>query len=130
MDCIGIGEVARRIIGKAIMKIAKTDLQKSVGSLQLCAGQDAGCEAAVHSMSHIFKEEEETEAMIFVDASNAFNRLNRQAALRNSEVVCPTLAPVLINTYRNNSWLFVGGQCMTSREGIRKETPSQWPCML
>ena len=24
--------------------------------------------------------------------------------------VCPTLAPVLINTYRNNSWLFVDGR--------------------
>ena len=117
---IGIGEVSRRIIGKAIMKIAKTNLQKSVGSLQLCAGQDAGCEAAVHSMSHIFKE---TEAMIFVDASNAFNRLNRQAALCNSEVVCPTLAPLLINTYRNNSWLFVGGQCMTSKEGTTQGDP-------
>ncbi len=119
---IGIGEVARRIIGKAIMKIAKSDLQKSVGSLQLCAGQDAGCEAAVHAMSLVFKAEE-TEAMIFVDASNAFNRLNRQAALRNSEVVCPTLAPVLINTYRNNSWLFVDGQCMMSREGTTQGDP-------
>ncbi len=101
------------------MRIAKPDLQKCVGSLQLCAGQDA---AAVHSMSHVFKEEE-AEAMIFVDASNAFNRLNRQVALRNSEVVCPTLAPVLINTYRNNSWLFVDGQCTTSREGTTQGDP-------
>ncbi len=31
--------------------------------------------------------------MIFVDASNTFNR---QVALRNTEVVCPALAPVLL----------------------------------
>ena len=91
----------------------KRYLQNAVGSIQLCAGQDAGCEAAVHAMAQIF-DDNETEAMIFVDASNAFNRLNRQVALRNTEVVCPAMAPVLINTYRNSSWLFVDGQCMSS----------------
>ena len=85
---IGIGEVVRRIIGKAIMKTTKRYLQNAVGSIQLCAGQEAGCEAAVHAMAQIF-DDNETEAMIFVDASNAFNRLNRQVALRNTEVVCP-----------------------------------------
>ena len=68
-------------------------------------------------------DEDETEVMIFVDASNAFNRLNRQVALRNTEVVCPALVPVLINTYRSTSWLFVDGQCMTSREGTTQGDP-------
>ena len=85
---IGIGEVARRIIGKAVMKTTKQDLQRAVGSLQLCPGQDAGCKADVHAMTRIFSEEN-TEAMIFVDASNAFNRLNRQVTLLNSEAICP-----------------------------------------
>ena len=52
---IGIGEVVRRIIGKAVMKLVNYDLQEAVGSLQLCAGQDAGCEAAVNAMSKIFE---------------------------------------------------------------------------
>ena len=56
---IGIGEVAPRIIGKAIMKFAKPNLQKSVGPLQLCAGHDAGCEAAAHAMAQVFNEDEE-----------------------------------------------------------------------
>ena len=58
------------------MKIVKYDLQDAVGAIQLCAGQDAGCEAAVHAMEQIFADDN-TEAMIFVDASNAFNCLNR-----------------------------------------------------
>ncbi|MDA8002156.1 MAG: reverse transcriptase domain-containing protein, partial [Alphaproteobacteria bacterium] len=119
---IGIGEVCRRIIGKVIMKCAKQDLQRAVGSLQLCTGQDAGCEAAVHAMAHIFAQDD-TEAMIFVDAANAFNRLNRQVALRNTQVVCPTLAPVLINTYREPSWLFVDGELMLSKEGTTQGDP-------
>ena len=45
-------------------------------------------------------EEEDTKAMILMDALNAFNCLNREVALHNSEVICPTLAPILINTYQ------------------------------
>ena len=108
--------------GWRLWKTTKRYLQNAVGSIQLCAGQDAGCEAAVHAMAQIF-DDNETEAMIFVDACNAFNRLNRQVALRNTEVVCPAMAPVLINTYRNSSWLFVDGQCMSSREGTTQGDP-------
>ena len=46
---VGVGEVVCRIIGKAVMRTVKCDLQDAVGSIQLCAGQDAGCEAAVHA---------------------------------------------------------------------------------
>ena len=85
---IGIGEVLRRIIGKAIMRTIKQDLQAAVGSLQLCAGQDAGCEAAVHAMSSIFSEDN-TEAML-LDASNTFNSLNRQSP---SSILKPFVPP-------------------------------------
>ena len=47
----GVGEVLRRIIGKSIIVVIKMDIIRSAGSLQLCAGQQAGCEAAVHAMS-------------------------------------------------------------------------------
>ena len=41
----------------AVMRIVKYDLKDSVGSIQLCAGQDAGCEAAVHAMEQVFADE-------------------------------------------------------------------------
>ena len=105
------------------MRIAKYDVQNAVGTIQLCAGQDAGCEAAVYAMERVFAEED-TEAMILVDASNAFNCLNRQVTLRNNcEMVCPALSYILINTYRNNSQLFVDGQCILSKEGTTQGDP-------
>ena len=73
---IGVGEVVRRIIGKAVLATVKMDILEAVGPLQLCAGQDAGCEAAIHAMRSLFAEEN-TEAVLLVDASNAFNSLNR-----------------------------------------------------
>jgi hypothetical protein len=51
---IGICETARRIISKAVLSVAKADLQEAAGSLQLCAGQIAGIEAAVHAMKEAF----------------------------------------------------------------------------
>ena len=119
---VGVGEVVRRIIGKAIMRVVRQDLQDAVGSIQLCAGQEAGCEAAVHAMRTIF-DNDDTEAMIFVDATNAFNRLNRRVTLVNCGVICPAMSTVLTNTYRDNSWLFIDGQCMLSREGTTQGDP-------
>ena len=39
---IGVCETARRIISKAVLHVARADLQDAAGSLQLCAGQMAG----------------------------------------------------------------------------------------
>jgi hypothetical protein len=71
---IGVGEVLRHIIGKAIISTIKPQIVQSAGDLQLCAGQQAGCEAA---MSEIF-DDEGTDALLLVDATNAFNSINRK----------------------------------------------------
>ena len=119
---IGISEIARRIISKAILRVTKSDIQSAVGSLQLCAGQDAGVEAAVHAMRMIF-ESESTDGVILVDASNAFNCLNRAATLHNVQILCPCLAPALTNIYRKNAELFVAGETILSQEGTTQGDP-------
>ena len=45
---IGVGEVVRRMYGKCVMNIAKQDVVEASGSLQLCAQQKSGSEAAAH----------------------------------------------------------------------------------
>ena len=44
--------------------------------------------AAVHAARELF-EDEKTEALILVDAENAFNALNIRAVLNNIRIVCP-----------------------------------------
>ena len=95
---IGIGEVLRRVIGKIVMKLLRKDILKATGSLQLCAGQDAGSEAAIHAVYDMFNEDD-TEAVLMVDASNAFNSINRcfqfyQAFLNNTKVLCSGISHV------------------------------------
>ena len=68
-------------------------------------------------MREIF-DDDECEAVILVDANNAFNSLNRSVALHNIQYVCPPFAPILINTYRNPARLVVNnGRELLSREG-------------
>ena len=54
-------------------------------------------EAAVHAVRTAF-EKEDSEAVLLVDASNAFNALNCQVALQNIRRMCPHLATILVNT--------------------------------
>ena len=74
--------------------------------MQLCAGQISGIEAAVCAVHTLFHRED-MEALLLVNASNAFNSLNRQTALHNIQRLCPSLATPLINTSRAPSELYV-----------------------
>ena len=91
---IGIWEVLRRIIGKILSHHCKDEIKEAAGPLQTCAGHGAGAEAAIHSMRSIF-EQEETDAVLLIDAGNAFNCLNRNVALHNIQITCPIVAMYL-----------------------------------
>ena len=119
---IGIGETVRRIIGQVIARVLSADIQAAAGPLQLCAGYKSGCESAVHAMRQMF-ESSETEAVIIVDAINAFNLLNQEAALRNIHHLCPPLSKILTNTYREDVQLFIDGETLLSQEGTTQGDP-------
>ena len=63
------------------------------------------------------------EGILFVDATNAFNNLNRQVALSNIQVICPSLATILINTYRMDCSLFIDGETIYLCEGTTQGDP-------
>ena len=120
---IGVGEVMRRIMGKCVMHVTKPDVIDASGSLQVCAGHKSVSEAAIHAMRNIF-EADETDAALLIDASNAFNALNRAAALHNIRVLCTTLATYVITTYRQPVRLFItGGEELISAEGTTQGDP-------
>ena len=126
MRPIGIGETPRRIIAKALLAMTRSDILETVGSTQLCAGQIAGAESAVHAVRECFQLEG-TEAVLLVDASNAFNSLNRNVALHNIQFECPAISTFLINTYREPSELFIDGEVIYSQEGTTQGDPLAMP---
>ena len=50
---VSIGDTAKCIVAKAVLAVIREDIQDAVGAVQLCAGQIAGCEAAVHAVRKI-----------------------------------------------------------------------------
>ena len=121
---IGVGETVRRVIGKVIATAISNDIQEAASPLQvqICAGHLSGCEAAVHAMHQVYQTSS-TEAVILVDACNAFNSLNRETALRSILHLCPPLAKILVNTYRDDVQLFIDGDTLLSQEGTTQGDP-------
>ena len=79
----------------------------------------------MHAMKEI-EALEGTEAILLVDATNAFNTINLvlQAALHNIKVICPAMSTVLNNTYTKPIRLFVsGGGEISSMDGITQGDP-------
>lgn len=117
---IGIGEVLRRITGKLLVSVIKDDIIDAAGPLQTCSGLKSGIEAAVHAMRTTF-EDNQTEAILLVDAENAFNNLNRKAALHNIKQLCPPFHQYLQNTYQKPARLIIstanGHDSLLSEEG-------------
>ena len=91
----------------------------------MCGGQISGIKAAVHTVRTAF----DLDAVLLIDATNAFNSLNHQVALHNVRRLCPSLATILINTYRAPTELFVDGDTLFSQlqEGTTQGDPLAMP---
>ena len=126
---IAIGEVFTRILGKCIMTVMREDVKLAAGKLQVCVGHQAGGEATIHAMKEIFIDKE-VEAAIPVDATNAFNSINREAMLHNIAVKCPEINRYAQNCNGKPSKLFIvdwkknGEKCILySEEGTAQGDP-------
>ena len=111
---IGVGEVTRCIIGKAILATISDDIQEQVPNSSVQVSRQVVRQQCMQCKRFW---------RLLVDASNAFNHLNRQAALHNIQLRCPPLATVLINTYRMEADLFIDGETITSEEGTTQGDP-------
>ena len=87
----------------------KDDVKEAAGPLQICAGQNSRAKAAIYAMGQIF-ENESSVGVLLIDAKNAFNSMNREVALHNVQILCPTISMNVINTYRREARLFIAGR--------------------
>ena len=69
--------------------------------------------------------EDDTETVLMVDASNAFNSINGEVFLYSTKVLCPTLATFIKNFCAIPSDLFVqGGKRLKLLEGTTQGDPA------
>ncbi len=96
---IGVGESLRRVISKAVSMVTRCDAEFVCGSDQLCTGVKLGTEGAihVHTLDDLYNNNHEDDwGLLLVDASNAFNHLNRMALLWNIRILCLYVVSCLI----------------------------------
>ena len=105
---IGIGEALRRILGKTVALVTRANLEEVCGIDQLCSGLRSGLEGSVHAVRELFNEHCNLGwGVLLVDATNAFNSVNRVAALWNAWVLWPRCSRYLFNTYRGYASLLL-----------------------
>lgn len=67
---------------------------------------------------------QQLEALLLIDTPNVFNtQVNRKVALKNIQHLCPSLATVFINTYRDCPSLFIDSESIPSHEGTTQGDP-------
>ena len=76
--------------------------------MQLSVGQDAEAETAIHAMKDIFVDVD-TNAVLLIDAEDAFISINRKVVLHNLKFICPIIATYMINCYATPLRLFIVG---------------------
>ena len=109
---------------KVVMMISKQNVMKSAGSLQVCAGEETGAEAAIHA-AHDISKAHTTETVLLIDAENAFNAINRKSILHNISVICPIISAYINNSYNTPGRLFIiGGTETVSKEGTTQGDPA------
>ena len=105
------------------MSVIKPDLLRAIAPMQLCVGVPSTGEAAVHAIRTFFNRDD-AEAVFFVDATSAFNALDRTAALHTIPRIYPALGRIFQNTYSDKTRLFVaGGGEVLSQEGTCQADP-------
>ena len=96
----------RRIIGRTITKCLKNELMSLGLNYHFCLGQKCGIEYAIQTLRDQYSKTS-ADAVLLIDAENAFNSLNRKLAFKNIENTCPSLLTAIKNSYSNPFKLFV-----------------------
>ena len=74
---IGIGEVLRRIAGKAVTYVLRPEMRSAAGGLQLCVGLEGGAEAGIRGTRTMF-DGDETQGIIQVDLTSLLLTLSTE----------------------------------------------------
>ena len=96
-------------MGKVVIGVIKDEIQEVAGPIQSCDGLKSRIEASIQIIHAVKKawDDHGTEAVLLVDADNAFNTLNRKAAIHNIQELCPPFHQYLKNTYQKSAKLIV-----------------------
>jgi hypothetical protein len=78
---LGIGKTWRRLCTKLVLIACSSDTKEKCGIDQFCTGLEAGIEGGIHAISELWTLDSMQSGgrmgFLLVDATNAFNEMNR-----------------------------------------------------
>jgi hypothetical protein len=119
---IAIGCCLRRLVAKIACNRVSADLSSYFSPLQLGFGVKGGVEAAVHAARRFLDSLSDSEALVKLDFSNAFNSLRCDRILDSVRDLCPDIFPLVSSAYRFPSSLFWENEVLSSAEGVQQGT--------
>ena len=122
---IAVGEVLRRLVGKAAATEAAPDLRAFLEPVQLGVGSKFGCERVVHVARQWLgrNRNEEDKVLLLLDMANAFNTIDRTAVMSATRRICPGLAPWVDSCYMRDSVLLLDTHQLNSSRGVQQGDP-------
>ena len=123
---VAVGETLRRVVGKALLStsVAKEQVAR-VQPLQVGVGLRNATEAVAMGIQSLVDSRQSTGQWVLLkmDLSNAFNCIDRETVLHETQSRCPALFNYVRYCYHLNAPLFCGGNVLASRTGVHQGCP-------
>ena len=87
---IAVGEILRRLVSKAAMRVLSKKAEQLLSPLQLGIGLRGGCETVVHALREAMKDN--NSFVLQVNFQNVFNSANRATTYNELLIHFPELA--------------------------------------
>ena len=108
---IAVGEVLRRLTSKCVSRAVQPEAISILSPLQVGVGIPVGCESIVHSVSSLLADPAISpgrKSCLFVDFSNAFNSVDREAMFQEVRSRIPSISAWVEFSYGSQPFLFFG----------------------
>jgi hypothetical protein len=122
---IAVGEVLRRITGKALCAQAKESASSYFPPLQLGVSCPLGMDAAIHTCREWSRRHahDGTRGLVKLDFKNAFNCIDRAQFMQQALTHFPQLSRWIHWTYAGETNLFFGDAIIKSQTGVQQGDP-------
>lgn len=122
---IAVGELLRRLAGKCLMSLVRSEAGSFFWPAQVGVGVSGGAEKAVHALRAWTARHSaaSSKALVKLDFTNAFNCVNREVALRAVATHFPALARFATWCYQQPTRLQFGALGLDSQTGVQQGDP-------
>ena len=119
-----MGEVLRRLTSKCLASASRRSAITTLTPLQLGVGVKGGCEVVIHATNLLLSSSSSNQSWcLFVDFTNAFNCISREAMFVEIRRHIPPLAAWMESCYSCQPLLYLGNDSLRSCCGVQQGDP-------